>query len=137
MAPRTARRSRNRSRNGADRRRIRDHRTGGRIAARTGKGMAHARTSGAKSAARDLMLAAISTSSAALAASGVTAHERPCEREMARAASTHGVPLGMLYAVGLTETGRGDSLRPYALNIEGRAVYEIDRGEALRQVEAA
>ena len=50
-----------------------------------------------------------------------------CEREMARAARTHGVPLGMLYAVGLAETGRGDSLRPYALNIEGRAVYDIDK----------
>jgi soluble lytic murein transglycosylase-like protein len=56
-----------------------------------------------------------------------------CEREMARAAEEHGVPLGMLYAVGLTETGRGDSLRPYALNIEGRGVYDIDRGEALQR----
>ena len=46
---------------------------------------------------------------------------RLCEREMALAAQKHGVPLGMLYAVGLTETGRGDSLRPYALNIDGRA----------------
>lgn len=88
-------------------------------------------------AARVLMLAAISTSSAAPTGPGAIAHERPCEREMARAASTHGVPLGMLYAVGLAETGRGDSLRPYALNIEGRAVYDIDRSEALRQVEAA
>ena len=43
----------------------------------------------------------------------------------------------MLYAVGLAETGRGDSLRPYALNIEGRAVYDIDKVEALRRVEAA
>ena len=56
---------------------------------------------------------------------------------MARAARTHGVPLGMLYAVGLAETGRGNSLRPYALNIEGRAVYDIDKVEALRRVEAA
>ena len=38
---------------------------------------------------------------------------------MARAAAKHGVPLGMLYAVGLTETGRGASLAPYALNIDG------------------
>jgi soluble lytic murein transglycosylase-like protein len=56
---------------------------------------------------------------------------------MARAADKHGVPLGMLYAVGLTETGRGDSLRPYALNIEGRAVYDVDRGDALRHFQAA
>jgi soluble lytic murein transglycosylase-like protein len=47
------------------------------------------------------------------------------------------VPLGMLYAVGLAETGRGDSLQPYALNIEGRAVFAIGKQEALREVEAA
>ncbi|HXF55719.1 MAG TPA: transglycosylase SLT domain-containing protein [Hyphomicrobiaceae bacterium] len=61
------------------------------------------------------------------------AETNACEREMARAAEKHGVPLGMLYAVGLTETGRGDSLRPYALNIEGRAVYEVGKQEALRR----
>ena len=49
------------------------------------------------------------------------AQDNACEREMARAAEKHGVPLGMLYAVGLAETGRGDTLRPYALNVEGRA----------------
>jgi soluble lytic murein transglycosylase-like protein len=60
-----------------------------------------------------------------------------CEREMVRAAEKHGVPLGILYAVGLTETGRGDSLRPYALNIEGRAVYETDRNGALGRLAEA
>ena len=60
-----------------------------------------------------------------------------CEREMVRAARKHGVPLGMLYAVGLTETGRGDSLRPYALNVEGRAIYDVDRDGALRHFQAA
>ena len=40
------------------------------------------------------------------------AGDNACEREMARAAERHAVPLGMLYAVGLTETGRGDSLQP-------------------------
>src|SRR5687768_14261217 len=35
---------------------------------------------------------------------------RPCEREMARAAQLHGIPLGILYAVGLTETGRRGAL---------------------------
>jgi len=60
-----------------------------------------------------------------------------CEREMVRAAQKHGVPLGMLYAVGLTETGRGDSLRPYALNVEGHAIYDVDRESALRHFEAA
>jgi soluble lytic murein transglycosylase-like protein len=56
-----------------------------------------------------------------------------CEREMIRAARKYSVPLGMLYAVGLTETGRKGSLQPYALNVEGRAVYGSDKSEALRQ----
>lgn len=60
-----------------------------------------------------------------------------CERQMLRAAHKHGIPLGMLYAIGLTETGRGDSLRPYALNIEGRAVYDRDRRAALDRFKAA
>ena len=60
-----------------------------------------------------------------------------CEREMARAAQSYGVPLGVLYAVGLAETGRGDSLRPYALNIEGKSVYDIDKEDALRGSEEA
>jgi soluble lytic murein transglycosylase-like protein len=65
------------------------------------------------------------------------AGDNACEREMARAAERHGVPLGMLYAVGLTETGRGDSLQPWALNIEGRPVYEADKPAAQRRIEAA
>lgn len=64
---------------------------------------------------------------------GASAGASPCEREMVRAAEKHGVPLGMLYAVGLTETGRGDSLRPYALNIEGRATYDADKRTALHR----
>lgn len=71
------------------------------------------------------------------AASGAMAAPNACEREMARAAQEYDVPLGVLYAVGLTETGRGDSLRPYALNIEGEAVYDIDRKEALRRFQEA
>jgi soluble lytic murein transglycosylase-like protein len=67
----------------------------------------------------------------------MSAEPNACEREMARAAAKHGVPMGMLYDVGLAETGRGDSLRPYALNIEGRAVYEIDKKEALFRFEEA
>ena len=65
------------------------------------------------------------------------ADPRVCEREMIGAAARHGVPLGMLYAVGLTETGRGDSLHPYALNIEGRATYDSHRTDAVRRFESA
>lgn len=56
---------------------------------------------------------------------------------MARASEKHGVPLSMLYAVGLTETGRAGSLQPYALNIEGRAAFGADLAEAVRHFEEA
>ena len=82
-------------------------------------------------------LAAVFMSSACAMASPSHAADMACEREMLRAAQTHGVPLGVLYAVGLTETGRGDSLRSYALNIEGSAVYEADKTQALRRFAAA
>lgn len=54
-----------------------------------------------------------------------------CERHMMRASKTHDVPIGMLYAVGLTETGQAGSLSPYALNVEGKAVYGIGLNDAL------
>ena len=62
---------------------------------------------------------------------------KPCEKEMMRAAKQHGIPLGMLYAVGLTETGRAGSLQPYALNVEGRASYGLDLRQAISLFEAA
>lgn len=55
-----------------------------------------------------------------------------CEQELVRAAATHNVPLGMLYAIGLSESGRGGQLQPYALNIDGRAAYDLTKPEALR-----
>lgn len=54
-----------------------------------------------------------------------------CEREMARAAIAHDVPLAILYAVGLSETGRGNSMSPYALNIEGEALYDLTKTQAI------
>ncbi len=60
-----------------------------------------------------------------------------CEREMVRAAEKHGVPLGVLYAVGYSETGRKGSLQPYALNIEGRAENGADLQDALRRFRQA
>ncbi|MEP1930490.1 MAG: transglycosylase SLT domain-containing protein [Roseibium sp.] len=53
-----------------------------------------------------------------------------CEREMMAAARKYRVPLGVLYAVGLTETGRRNSLYPYALNIEGKSVFPPSRKAA-------
>ena len=79
----------------------------------------------------------LSAALAAMSISSAAAVENACEREMARAASDHGIPLGVLYAVGLTETGRGNSLRPYALNIDGKAVYDIGKEDARRRFEQA
>jgi hypothetical protein len=58
---------------------------------------------------------------AAFTSSAVAAYaESICEREMTRAAARFDVPLGVLYAVGMTETGRKSGLSPYAMNIGGR-----------------
>ncbi len=50
---------------------------------------------------------------------------------MARAARLHSVPLGVLYAVGLSETGRKGMLNPYALNVDGRTVLARDLRDAV------
>jgi len=52
---------------------------------------------------------------------------------MHRASARYDVPLGILYAVGLTETGRKNSLQPYAMNIEGRAEFLPSLGAALKR----
>lgn len=85
-----------------------------------------------RAAAFGALAAAFTCSAAALAVA-----DSSCEKEMARAAEAHGIPLGVLYAVGLTETGRGDSLRPYALNIDGKAIYELSKEGALRKFRQA
>ena len=54
-----------------------------------------------------------------------------CERHMVMASRVEKVPLGVLYAVGLTETGRKGTLHPYALNIEGKTVFTNSESEAL------
>lgn len=89
-------------------------------------------------AARRLLasaLAAICLSS--LAAGAANAAANPCEAEILRAADRYGIPAGILYAVGLTETGNKGSLQPNALNIEGKAVFPRSRAEALADFENA
>lgn len=54
-----------------------------------------------------------------------------CEQQMIAVARQQGVPLGVLYAVGMTETGKKGSLHPYALNIEGQTVFAASAAEAL------
>jgi soluble lytic murein transglycosylase-like protein len=80
-----------------------------------------------------VLLTAVCISEAASATAKSVATAKLCEREMVLASRKHGVPLGMLYAVGLTETGQKGSLQPYALNVEGRAVYGIDKNNALER----
>ena len=73
------------------------------------------------------LLAALYDGGAARAAGGALL----CEREMTKVARDQNVPLGVLYAVGMTETGRKGSLHPYALNIEGRTVMTESADDAL------
>ena len=54
-----------------------------------------------------------------------------CEREMTRAAAAHGVPLNVLYSVGLTETGSRNGLSPYDMNVDGQAVHSTSLAEAM------
>ena len=83
-------------------------------------------------------LAALFISSAAIMGSvGAARAESVCEREMTRAAARFDVPLGVLYAVGMTETGRKGGLSPYAMNIAGRSYFAETPGEAVREFTAA
>jgi soluble lytic murein transglycosylase-like protein len=60
-----------------------------------------------------------------------------CESEMTQAAKKYDVPLSVLYAVALTETGRRGSLHPFALNIEGPSFFPATLNEALQRFEQA
>jgi soluble lytic murein transglycosylase-like protein len=76
-----------------------------------------------------IILSAASISSAAIGAAAAAAN--PCEPEILRAAERYGVPAGILYAVGLTETGKKGSLQPNALNIEGKPLFPASRSAAI------
>ena len=88
---------------------------------------------------RKPLLPLLAASLCALAASisDASAAVGSCEREILAAAAKYDIPAGILYSVGLTETGRKGSLQPYALNIEGKAYFGANREEALRTFEAA
>ncbi|MCO5136873.1 MULTISPECIES: transglycosylase SLT domain-containing protein [unclassified Shinella] len=88
---------------------------------------------------RTPLLALLAASLSALAASisDAGASVGACEREILAAAAKYDIPAGILYSVGLTETGRKGSLQPYAMNIEGKAFFGRDRKDALRAFETA
>ncbi len=54
-----------------------------------------------------------------------------CEREMRAAANEYGIPLGVLYAVGMTESGGKKGLQPLAMNIAGKPFVASSLAEAL------
>jgi soluble lytic murein transglycosylase-like protein len=84
---------------------------------------------------RRAAIAAIFTFSLVTAARADTA--TPCEREIAGAAQHYNIPLAVFYAVGLTETGRGGALQPYAMNIDGRPAFSPDLATAIARFEQA
>jgi hypothetical protein len=60
-----------------------------------------------------------------------------CETHVAETALKTEVPIGVLYAVGLTESGQASSMTPLALNIGGKSVLAKDKAEALMLIEQA
>ena len=60
-----------------------------------------------------------------------------CEREMAAVAERQRIPLGVLYAVALTETGRKGRLHPYALNVEGKSIFASSPADAMGEFRRA
>lgn len=60
-----------------------------------------------------------------------------CESEIDAAAVKYQIPPGILYSVGLTETGVKGSLQPYAMNIEGKAVFATSAQDVLQRFSVA
>ncbi|WP_454848205.1 lytic transglycosylase domain-containing protein [Rhizobium binxianense] len=86
---------------------------------------------------KTLLLASLTAVVLAASTSETAASTGACEREIQSAAAKYGIPEGILYSVGLTETGRKGSLYPYAMNIEGKAVFPPSEQAAMRQFDVA
>lgn len=86
---------------------------------------------------RWLRAAVLAISTSSLAPLAASAEQNICEREMALASKKFNVPLGILYAVGLTETGVKGSLQPHAMNIEGRSYFATSAADAVREFQRA
>ena len=56
---------------------------------------------------------------------------------MKQAAGSNDVPLNILYAVGLAETGRMGVLQPFEMNIDGRAEHSEGLDDAIGKFHAA
>ena len=77
---------------------------------------------------RILILLAISSS---LSFGSSAARTLVCEKHLAIAAKKYAVPLAVLYAVGLTESGWKGRLHPHALNVEGKTYFPKNVREAI------
>ena len=82
-----------------------------------------------------LAVAAVFSCSHSFAAT--TGSTNVCEEHLSQVAKAEGVPLGVLYAVGLTETGKKGKLHPYALNIEGATFIYDNKAQTLRKFNEA
>lgn len=84
-----------------------------------------------------LLLSVGCISSVSALPQGTSPSGNVCEREMLRASRQHHIPVNVLYAVSLTETGRRGMLDPHAINVEGKAIFSPNLGVAMGQVAAA
>jgi len=64
------------------------------------------------------------------------ADSNACEREMVSAAARHGVPLQVLYSVGLTESGVRGHLNPFDIDVDGRPISANSLSDAISRVES-
>jgi soluble lytic murein transglycosylase-like protein len=62
---------------------------------------------------------------------------KTCEKHLISAATLENVPLGLLYAIALTETGVAGKLNPYALNVDGKPHLAQSQADALAVFEEA
>lgn len=87
---------------------------------------------------QQLLLSALAAAFLSSLPAGIaSAATNPCEPEILRAADKYNIPVGILYAVGLTETGKKGSLQPNALNIEGKAVFPGSAAQAVATFQEA
>lgn len=77
-----------------------------------------------------LLVLTVSLTSTFNAAANSAAYNGPCENQIAQAAKRHSVPIPILHAIGLTESGRKNKLHPYALNVHGETHFPNSKREA-------
>jgi soluble lytic murein transglycosylase-like protein len=84
-----------------------------------------------------LALAAGVASTFDLTAAAEVGRDTVCETYLDRYSKQEEVPLGVLYAVGMTESGKKGRLHPFAMNIEGETVIKRSQKDALKEFAAA